>query len=537
MQVRPKKAPATRKMPGGQPTEKPPAQSFTFPAPIRGWVLNENLASPQPGGARVLDNWVCTTTGIRVRGGAPKYATLPDAVVSVFPYRAGTDALFAATTTGIFDATTIIDANVALTPDVTGQTSGTYSTAQFGTAGGDFLYAVNGADDAQLYDGTVWTQINGASVPAVTGVLTSDLIHVWTHANRIWFVQRNTLNAWYLPVDSIAGAAVQFSLAGVFTKGGTLLFGAKWSLSAGDGLDDKCVFVTSEGEVAVYEGTNPSSAATWRLAGRYDMPKPIGSLSYIQAGGDLLIATDIGLIPVSAAINSDLGAIEAKAVSRPIAPYWIERARDIGLTSWQMAKVHRSGIMVVSQPATTGSFDATCLVINLITGAWSRFTGWDTQCLCEFAGGGVFGSTDGCLYLMDTSGSDNGALYTAAYLGLHDAMGVYGQEKTVLQMRPMLQAAGDVNPLVSAKVNFNQILSPPPASPVSYVEDLWDVGLWDVAVWDSAVVPTSTAAWTAIGLTGTFVAPELQLTFGVASTPRVEYIGMDAQFRVGAAVA
>ena len=53
-----------------------PAIPFTFPAPTRGWVINENLAMAQPGGASVLDNWIPTATGIKARGGNQKYATL-----------------------------------------------------------------------------------------------------------------------------------------------------------------------------------------------------------------------------------------------------------------------------------------------------------------------------------------------------------------------------------------------------------------------------------------------------------------------------
>lgn len=534
MLVRAKKAAAAWK--GQNPAPPVMTEPYNFPAPIRGWVLNENRATAQPGGARVLDNWVCTTTGIRVRGGAARYATLPGAVVSVLPYRAAVPAFFAATDAGIFDCTTVADPDAPLTATVSGLTSGDFATAQFGTAGGDFMYAVNGADDALLFDGSAWTAINALSTPAITGVSTADLTHVWSHANRLWFIEGGTFKAWYLGVDSIAGAATDFSLAGVFTKGGALLFGAKWSLSAGDGLDDKCVFVTTEGEVAVYEGTNPGSASTWRLAGRYDMPRPIGSQSYIQAGGDLLIATEIGLIPISAAINSDLGAIETKAVSQAISPYWASQAQALTGADWQLAKVNNSGVMVISQPDPTAE-SKTCLVVNLITGAWSRFIGWDTQCLCEYNSRGYFGSADGSVYLMESGGSDAGEIYTAAYLGQHDALGAYGRKKTIRQMRPLFQSGSPFAPLVAAKADFNDTLNPAPSSPIDYSADVWDVALWDVGFWDARTSSQSSADWVSVGVTGTFIAPELQLTFGIGPTPDVEFVGMDAEYHIGVAVA
>ena len=523
---------APRRQAGEPP---PPASSFTFPAPVRGWILNENLATVQPGGARRLENWLCTTTGVRVRGGSVKHCTLDAPVTSLFAYNSTLSKFFAATAGGIFDATTPADATTPLTADVSGQTAGEYSTVQFGTAGGDFLYAVNGADDAQLFDGSTWTTINGVSSPAFTGVATSDLSAVWSYANRLFFVEKNTMNAWYLSVDSIAGSASSFSLAGIFRKGGALLFGAAWSLDTGAGLDDKCVFVSTEGEIAVYAGTNPGSASEWSLQGVYTMPKPLGVNAFIQAGGDLLLATEVGLIPISAAIQTDLAAIESKAASTPIAPYWQRQAQTI-LGGWQIIKAPRRGVMFVSQPDTSGATQ-TCLAVNLLTGAWSLCTGWDTRCLGYFNDNPYFGAADNCVYLMDSGGSDDGAIYTATYLGQHEHMGVYGRKKSVRQMRAMFQTGSPIAPQLSALADFSEEMPPPPSSVPDYGADLWDVGLWDVAVWDADTVFTSEAIWVSAGVTGTTIAPGLQLTMGIGPTPQVELVAIDVEFHVGATVA
>lgn len=535
MDVRSKKVAAVQKFVGGQPPQAAPAQSYTFPAPIRGWILNENLATVQPAGARVLDNWLCTTTGVRVRGGSVKYATLPAPVTSLFTYNSTSTAFFAATASGIYTITAPADPNTPLTATISGLTSGDFTAAMFGTAGGNFLYAVNGTDSPRLYDGTTWVAVTGASSPAITGVTTSKLSHVWSYANRLFFVEGNSLTAWYLPVDSIGGAVASFSLAGVFRLGGSLLFGATWSLDSGAGLDDKCVFVSDQGEIAVYSGTNPGSAADWALQGVYQMPRPLGKNAYTQAGGDLLIATEVGMIPISAAIQSDLAAVESKAVSRAIAPYWQQQARSIG-GSWQVIKDLRRGIMYVSQPDASG-VSKTALAVNLLTGAWSRCTGWDTRCLATFHGNAFFGAGDGCIYLMDSTGSDAGAVYTAVYLGQAEGMGIYGRQKTVRQMRAMFQSGSPIRPQLTAKANFRDDLSAPPPSPANYTADLWDAGLWDEAVWDATDSIVNEANWTAAGVTGSVIAPELQLSFGITPTPQVELVAIDVEFHVGAMVA
>lgn len=535
MEVRQKKIMAVRKFVNDQPPQDVPSSSFTFPAPIRGWILNENLATVQPAGARILDNWLCTTTGVRVRGGCIRHCTLDDPVTALFTYRSTTEKFFAATADGVFDCTSPADPDVALTAEFTGQTSGDYSTVQFGTAGGDYLYACNGTDSPRLFDGTSWTAITGVSTPAITGVTTSGLSAVWSFANRLFFVEGGTMTAWYLPVDSIGGAAADFSLSGIFRRGGSLLFGAAWSLDTGAGLDDKCVFVSTEGEVAVYAGTNPGSAADWSLQGVYSMPKPLGKNAFTQAGGDLLIATEVGLIPVSAAIQTDLAAIESKAVSARIAPYWQAQARSIA-GGWQLVKAPRRGVMFISQPDTSGTTQ-TALAVNLLTGAWSRCTGWDTRCIGYFNDNPYFGAADDCVYLMDSGGTDAGAVYTAVFLGQHDSMGVYGRQKSVRQMRAMFQTGSPINPQLSAQPDFREDLMPPPSSPDNYASDTWDSGLWDTALWDADAVIVNQAAWTSTGVTGATIAPELQLTFGITPTPTVELVSIDAEFHVGAMVA
>ena len=79
----------------------------------------------------------------------------------------------------------------------------------------------------------------------------------------MWVIENDTLSAWYLPVDSVGGAATEYDLSGIFRLGGYLLAGGTWTMDAGEGVDDYWIAVTSEGEVVVYQGTDPSSANTW----------------------------------------------------------------------------------------------------------------------------------------------------------------------------------------------------------------------------------------------------------------------------------
>ena len=527
MLVRAKKAQPLHKRQGGERPEPNRATPYSFPAPINGLVLDRNAATPMEASARVLDNWICTTTGVKPRGGYRLHATLDAAVSSVFTYSAGgTEKMFATTETDIFEVTAPADAEVTPTADVSGQTSGAYASAQFATSGGTYLYAVNGADSAQLYDGATWSSVTDVSTIAITGVTTSTLSHVWSHASRLFFVENGTFQAWYLPVDSIGGAATSFSLAGVFAKGGALLFGTTWSSDSGAGLDDRCVFVSTEGEAAVYQGVDPGS--DFQLVGVYELPRPMGKNCHIKAGGDVLVATDVGLVPISAAAQNDIAALPARAVSRPISPLWQRQASALSGQSWEISKVSLDNIMLISQPT-----DQTALVVNLQSGAWSRWTGLDMRSVTEFRGIAYAGSDDGLVYILNVGGSDNGANYTARYLGNFDPIGAPGALKTVVQARSAVRAESPYRLSLTFKSDFDESPSPQPSSVAEYATDTWDSGLCDVASWDVEGQAIARASWNSIGATGSYLAPEVQMTFGVTPTPEVELISIEAMIEMG----
>ena len=201
------------------------------------------------------------------------------------------------------------------------QTSATAGTLRVGAiTSGPFQ------DNEALTSASGAATANGASAAgssvAITGVTTSSLTQVWLHKARLFFVEKDSLSAWYLPAAQIGGAASELDLGAIFKKGGTLTFGASWSLDSGAGLDDVCVFVTSNGEIAVYEGDDPSSAADWRLAGVYEISRPLNKHAFFKAGGDLAILTEDGIIPVSEALRKDRAALQAVAISYPIEDAW-----------------------------------------------------------------------------------------------------------------------------------------------------------------------------------------------------------------------
>jgi len=508
-------------------------QTYAFRSPVKGWVSNTNLSAGMKDAALILDNWFPTKTGIKLRGGFQQYADVgSDTILSLFTYKvSGVSELFAA------DASKIYDITSTPSTEVTGQTSGYYSTQQMETGGGNYMYVVNGTDSPRLYDGATWTAITGVSTPAITGVTTSTFSHVWAYKNRLYFVQSGTMVAWYLGVDSISGAASDHTLRGVFQNGGALLFGETWSVDAGAGIDDYCVFVSTTGEVAVYSGDDPG-ASNWSLVGRYELGGvPMGKNATMRAGGDLVIATSDGFVPLSAALQKDAVALSLAAVSYPIEPDWRDEATARISLAWEVEKWPQQNMAVITNPVVDGTTDAQVFVVNLETGAWARYTGLAARCLAVHNETMYFGTTTGRIMVMESEANDDGAVYTAKCAWHFNDMGAPGSFKTAMQGRATFRAAKPFVAQLSCSVDYAQSFPSPPSSVDEFSVDEWDSGLWDEALWDGSTAATTTSTlWVSITGAGFAHAPQVQITCGTTPLPDAELMVWHLTYQPGGLV-
>lgn len=499
-----------------------------IPAPIGGLVTSQNVGAMEPGTAIVLTNWFPTRTGIRVRGGNIKYETTgTNPVETLISYVGTTDRqMFAAAGGDIFPATNVVDPDTPPTPVVTGQTANYYSYVNFPVTGGNYMPVVNGADDMQLYDGTSWVAVNGTSTPAITGVDTDLFTHVNSYRNRLYFVEKASMNLWYLPVDSVGGAASALSLAGIFQKGGSILFSATWSSESGaNALEAYLVVMSTEGEVAVFTGSFPGGS-DWAFVNVYDISKPLGMNGWFRAGGDIIIATEMGLVPVSAARMKDPAALGLDAISVKIEPTWKQAAQARRAIPWEIAKWDEGDMYVVNVPITTPGQERMTIVGNLKTGAIGIFDGWDTRCLTVHNGLLYFGANDGTVRLADAGGTDNGMPYTARAAFAWDHLGSPGYKKSMKQAKAVFQASKDFSFRLSASTDYRQEFPiAPNAIPDTEPDSVWDSGLWDQAVWDAGTsLFTTTTRQRSIGRTGEVFSMELQVPVNSVNTPRIELV-------------
>lgn len=376
--------------------------------------------------------------------------------------------------------------------------------------------------------------VNSLLFGAFTGVDTTDLEYVWTFKNRLFFVEKNSLSAWFLPVDSLVGAAAEIPLGGVFNRGGSLLFGSAWSLdsgSGGSGLSQQCVFVTTEGEIVVYQGDNPADPTAWEQVNTYRIGVPLGNKAHIRAGGDIVIATNIGFVPLSQAIQRDYAALSPSAVSYPIEDAWNEAVQLRGSTNWN-CEVWPSAQMVIVSPPTTDDEPARWFVANARTGAWASFTNWDATCVHVFKERCFYGSQDGKVVEANVTGLDQGTPYTATYLPLFDDLRSPASLKIAKMARLVIRSSFVVKDQLSFQKDFVVNLPTAPNAAAVPAGSTWGGGIWGESVWGDSVAINTYQVWRVIAGSGYAAATAAQFTSGATVPLDSEIVRSDLAFEI-----
>lgn len=497
-------------------------QAVSLPAPTAGWVTNQNLAEGNPRAAYVLDNFWPTTIGIEPRGGSKQRVDIDATCTALFEFKS--EAEFIATDeTKIYTFTSATADGTTLTAAVTGRTSGDWQGTETQNDAGSFFTLVNGTDNLVLYDGTTWYTVTGVSAThSITGTgLTGTEVfsYVWNYRERQWFVETGTMNAWYLGVNSVSGTATKFPLAGVFNKGGTLHSGTTFSSDSGAGMDDRIIFLTDQGEIAVYSG-DPASDIS--LIGVYDIGKPIARDPFIRLSGDILVATTVGLVPLTAAVYKDPAQLKASSASQPIEDtwsYWV----GINATGWTLSKWDSRNMIIVGLPEADEQF-----ALNTETGAWTRFTGWPVR-VQEVLGDRPHFASGLQIYEGDTGGADDGTPFVCRMSGSFSTLGspIMKQAKRI---RGNFRALINFTPKFSVATDYETSFPDPPAASdgSSGTGAIWDAADWDTAEWGTAGNERGRVSqWHVVTGNGFAHAAQVQITSAQTAKLDCQLVGYD----------
>lgn len=522
------------------------AQTATLPAPIGGWNTKDTLARMSPTDAVALDNFFPQTSFCTLRPGSALHQRIAGGhgrTMLVYNGLTGVNKLFVSTATAIYNVTSSIGTPSAESVTIT---NGAFQHTMFGDGTNNWLILVNGVDAPRYYDGTNWVQITGASSPALSGVTLTDLINVNVYKGRLFFIENNSLEFWYLAAGAAGGALTSFTLAGEAKKGGYIMAMSSWTRDAGDGQDDVAVFVTSEGEAIIYQGNNPASAAAWAKVGTFFVGKPLGRRCMTQYGADLLILTESGLFEMSSALKT--AQVDSRfSISYKIHPSFTLAAQIAGdVAGWQSVVFQAENALIVNIPVVAGG-EHHQYVMNTISRAWCRFTYWNAESFAVFNLGLYFccDHGDDTLILHAWDGTTDYPHVVDVELDVVSLEPIqmpivgYGKQafnylnqmekvKQVKMMRPILGVNGEGSYGLDVDVDFQDR---PMFGLLEYTSSkaLWDEATWDVSQWDEANDILRT--WKSIGSTpGVAIAPKLQVTSGTAS---IDWIAMGLLYETG----
>ena len=463
-------------------TKAPRAQVsevFSVPAPVGGWNARDALAAMPPEDARTLKNWFPTASEVRLRGGRENYATGVTGLVetlAVYNEMDGTSTMFAVSDTDVYD---VSSPGTATAQSVT-VTNGKFQTINFGDGTSNWLIMVNGTDDPLYYNGTDWT-----SAPALTGVTKANLINICEYKGRLFFIEKDTLSFWYLAAGAAGGALTEFDLSSFCNKGGYLMWAASWSFDGGDGPDDAIVFMTSEGEIIVYRGTDPSSAADWVLTGVYYVGKPLGRRSHVKYGGDLIAIVQDGAFPLSTALQSAT-TDTTFALTNKINNAFNEASQDYGSNfGWEATLYPTEEALIFNIPVSEG-LESKQYVMNTITKAWCEFDSWDGSCFIEYNKELYYGYSGGVRKAW-TGRSDSGANIVAIGKPAFNYFGSMSQQKRFTMFRPMLRVNGSITYYADFDIDFSDRGISGTITFTSPATGLWDQAKWDSGRWSGAL--------------------------------------------------
>jgi hypothetical protein len=482
--------------------------------------------------------------GLRSRLGWREWCTNLDGPVrSILPFAGSTgdgaaNRLFACTSTGIWDVSASSAAPTqVLTFPTQNDDSGWGNACVFvNAAGSHFLCYWDEANGFHTYaeSGATWTAGGISGVP-LTGVDPTRLVFGLSWKNRLWMVEKDTAKAWYLGIGAVSGAVSGFNFGARFKSGGDLRCLASWTFDGGSGIDDALVAVSGGGDVVVYKGTDPSSAATFGLAGVwYVGAVPAGRRITTDSGGELLLMTSTGIQSLSKLTSGGVGYSTQYETGKIANLFNQLQASTSTLRGWGMRLHPQDAALMVTVPVAANQATQQ-LVMSLSTKGWHQYRDLPMGVSAEPWGGTLyFGTEDGRVCVND--GYVDGVLlgdpdsYAPIEWSLLTGFSNLGSpnQKRVQIMRPTVLSQGGAIPF-EAQARYRWDLSEIAAlgAAPGASGSAWDSALWDEAIWGGSYQ----AQQQVFGATG--IGPEVAIALRGAASSRMTLTGLDIAFDAG----
>lgn len=389
--------------------------------------------------------------------------------------------------------------------------AGTGTAISDGTAAWDYEPTISGKDPATFAFVTVW-------------------------GNRVWFVEKDTANAYYTGIQSLYGPVSKFPFGARFKAGGDLRGLYNWTIEGGVGTVNSLVGISGGGDVVIYQGTDPTQASSFAIKGVWSLGGggvPAGRRIATDYGGDLLLMSTIGLIPISELTQGRSIFERAQYATQKIANLFGNAAvNSRTLKGWQVRLHPRDNTLMINVPVgdnTTYQF-----VMSLNKKSWSIYRDMPAMLSMEsWQGDLYFGTVDG--RLCKNTGFLDGVTLAAPSVFSPVQFEVLtsfpnGDQrfKRVHVVRPTFITEGG-NPSFSAGVRFDYDFTEAQPVPLASTNNgnVWGAGLWGTATWSGSNTPSTVP----LGAAGCGVAAAIIIRG--SATSRTSLVGIDVVFEPG----
>jgi len=321
--------------------------------------------------------------------------------------------------------------------------------------------------------------VGSYTVNGITGVNSNTFVNVNLFKNRLYFCQNNSLSFWYLDVTAISGVAKDFALGAFFRNGGYLQAMGTWTLDAGYGVDDLAVFVSSMGEIIVYQGTDPNDPKEWAMKGLWQLGQTFSRRCFFKWGGDLLLLSQDGLVPLTAQLQSS--RLDPRINLTDKIYYAVSQACSLYYANfgWQINYLAESNMLILNIPTNNGIEQ---YVMNTINKSWAKFTNISANCFVVAGDENMYFGGNGYVGQFFTGFSDNGANIIGTCQQAYSYFNTPGQLKRFTLVRPVFQTDNGLpTVLCGISTDFD---TQPLVNQVAFNPAISRIGLWDKAIWD-----------------------------------------------------
>jgi hypothetical protein len=334
---------------------------------------------------------------------------------------------------------------------------------------------------------------------------------VLVHQNRLWFANSIDLAVYYLPLQIHTGTTYSIlPLNAYFRRGGAIRAIMTWTYTGGAGMDDLLVIFSTNGEAAIYSGSNPDATdGSFKLVGIYRFDTPMAPGCTVNYGGELYVMIGTGLVPMSTLLKAEednLGASDQNIM---------QEFSDVSKTfrdayGWSVIINSQTNHAICNMPIGSGKYQQ--LVRFMPNPIWSKWTNIPSRCWAWLDNRAYFGSENGVIYRggRDYLNDDGNAIDIDVRFAWSSFKSVAKKQFKMIRLYMMSDSIPD--PFVDVEVDYETIVPTNRPDPAAVnTAALWDTATWDVDGWAMDAVPRQ--KWQGVVGLGRVGAPRIRASF------------------------